>query len=108
MEGVGRQRGLRNWYALYRTRSLHIDAVAAQSDDLAMGARAASERLSHAGHRTMFAQARFFGIDACPNYGQRLVDAGRLTGRVMTTVHTGAALRALTSPTPYPPSSAPA
>ena len=114
---------LDSWYSLYRSRSFQTQVVAAQSDELAMGARAACERIGNAAHREMLVKARFLGVDACPGYGARLVDSGKLAASVTTPANTGEAirhlrrfwdtgrpvpLRALTEPKPYPPSSAPA
>lgn len=111
-----------SWYGLYRSRSINVGVVAAQSDEIAMGARAAWQRLASAPHREMFAKVRLLGVDACPGYGARLVDAGTLTASVTTPANTGEAirqlrqfwdtgrplpLRALTEPLPYPLSSAP-
>ncbi len=112
-----------SWYGLYRSRSFKVGVVAAQSDELAMGARAACDRIANTAHREMLKQARFLGVDACPGYGARLVDAGTLAASVTTPANTGEAirqlcqfwetgrpfpLRVLTEPKPYPPSSAPA
>lgn len=111
-----------SWYGLYRSRSFRVDVVAAQSDELAMGARAACERIANTAHREMLTRARFLGVDACPGYGAKLVDAGKLAASVTTPANTGEAirqlrqfwdagrplpLRALTEPRPYPLSSAP-
>ncbi|MGH9889379.1 MAG: hypothetical protein ACREBE_27840 [bacterium] len=98
-----------------------MDVVAAQNDELAAGARSAVEALTNAAHRELLAKARFLGVDACPGYGQKLVDSGRLFASVTTPANTGEAVRALkrfwdsgaplalksfTEPTPYPPTSA--
>jgi ABC-type sugar transport system substrate-binding protein len=111
-----------NWYALRKGQSFALDVVAAQSDDLAMGARAAARAVAAPAHRDMLARARFLGVDACPGFGKRLVDAGELDASVATPASVGEALRALhafwksgrtvplrtfTDPQPYPASSAP-
>ncbi len=111
-----------SWYGLYRSRSIDVGVVAAQSDELAMGARAAWQSVANPAHREMFGRARLLGVDACPGYGARLVDSGTLTASVTTPANTGEAirhlrqfwdtgrplpLRALTEPRPYPLSSAP-
>lgn len=119
---AGGKAAFESWYALYRTRSFDVKVIAGQSDELAMGAREASQALANAAHRTMFAGARFLGVDACPGFGKKLVDAGTLTASVAAPANTGEAirhlkqfwdadrplpLRALTEPGAYPPSSAP-
>jgi ABC-type sugar transport system substrate-binding protein len=110
-----------SWYGLFRSRSFKVDVVAAQSDELAMGVRAACERIANGAHRDMLTRARFLGVDACPGYGAKLVDAGTLAASVTTPANTGEAirqlrqfwdsgrplpLRALTEPRAYPLSSA--
>ena len=110
-----------SWYGVYKTRDFRVDVVAAQNDDLAVGARNASEALTNAAHRETLGRARFLGVDACPGYGQKLVDEGRLFASVTTPANTGEAVRALkkfwesgtalalksfTEPTPYPLASA--
>lgn len=107
-----------SWYGLYKTRTFRVDVIAAQSDELAVGARAAAEAVTNPVHREIFRQAKVLGVDACPAYGRRLVDAGRLAASVTTPANTGEAIRALrkswesglplalkafTKPTPYPP-----
>ncbi len=110
-----------NWYALYKARSFTVDVVAAQSDDLAMGARAAASAKTNAAHREMLMRARFLGVDACPGFGRKLVDTGELAASVATPASVGDAIRSLhahwqsgqalplrllTVPQPYPASSA--
>jgi ABC-type sugar transport system substrate-binding protein len=110
-----------SWYGLYKTRTFRVDVIAAQSDELAVGAQAAAEAVANPAHREIFRKARVLGVDACPGYGRKLVDAGRLTASVTTPANTGEAIRALkkfwdsgrplplkafTKPTPYPPTAA--
>lgn len=83
------------WYRVYRSRSFDVGVIAAQSDELAMGARAACERLTVPEHRQKLARARLLGIDACPAYGARLVDEGRLAASIRTPANAGEALRLL-------------
>jgi ABC-type sugar transport system substrate-binding protein len=109
-----------SWYGLYKTRTFRVDVIAAQSDELAVGARAAAEAVANPVHRDIFHKAKVLGVDACPGYGRKLVDAGRLAASVTTPANTGEAIRALgkawesgrpiplkafTTPTPYPPTS---
>jgi ABC-type sugar transport system substrate-binding protein len=108
------------WYALFRSRTFVVDAIAAQSDELAIGAREASAAVTRPNHRDMFAKARFLGVDACPAFGRKRVASGELAASVSTPANTGEAIRylvkfwatgepvpirAFTVPTPYPPSS---
>lgn len=111
-----------NWYGLYKARSIAVDVIAAQSDDLAVGARAAARAKTNAAHREILTRARFLGIDACPGFGRKLVDSGELVASVATPASVGEAirslhahwqsgralpLRVLTVPQPYPASSVP-
>jgi ABC-type sugar transport system substrate-binding protein len=110
-----------SWYGLYRSRRFELQAIAAQSDELAIGARRAALAVASPAHRDMLAGAKLLGVDACPAYGQRLVDEGTLAASVVAPANTGDAirhlhrfweagervpLRAFTQPRPYPPSSA--
>jgi ribose transport system substrate-binding protein len=110
-----------SWYGLFKTRSFKVDVIAAQSDELAVGARNACEALPNPAHREMLSKAHFLGVDACPAFGRRLVDQGKLKASVTTPANTAEAIRALrrfwesgkplplkafTDPTAYPPSSA--
>ncbi len=106
-----------DWYRVFKSRHPRLAAVAAQSDELAMGARKAIASVPEA-HRTTLSAARLLGVDACPGYGRRLVDEGTLAASVVTPPNTGVALdllaqfwttarplplRSVTTPTPYPP-----
>jgi ABC-type sugar transport system substrate-binding protein len=109
-----------SWYAQRRGSSFTVDVIAAHSDELAMGARSACRALTNAAHREMLLKAPLLGVDACPSFGRRLVDEGRLTASVVTPATTGDALwslrrfwesgqplslRAFAEPRPYPPAS---
>jgi ABC-type sugar transport system substrate-binding protein len=109
-----------SWYALYKTRSFTVDAIAAHSDELAMGARRGCEAVPNASHRAMLLKAPLLGVDACPAYGRKLVDSGQLRASVLTPATAADAVRglqrfwrtgqplplkALTQPSPYPPDS---
>jgi ABC-type sugar transport system substrate-binding protein len=112
-----------SWYAMRKAQSFVLDVVAAQSDDLAIGARSAAHAVSNPAHRDMLARVRFLGVDGCPAFGRKLVDVGELFASVATPASVGEALRGLqafwktgramplrtfTEPQPYPASSAPA
>jgi ABC-type sugar transport system substrate-binding protein len=106
-----------DWYRVFKSRNPALAAVAAQSDELAVGARTAIRALPDAAHRAVLEKARFLGADACPAYGQRLVDDGTLAASVVAPANTGLALelldafwregqrlplRSFTTPSPYP------
>jgi ABC-type sugar transport system substrate-binding protein len=107
-----------DWYRVFKSRSPALAAVAAQSDELAVGVRSAIRALPDAAHRAALEEARFLGVDTCPGYGRRLVDDGTLAASVVAPANTGLALellhrfwterrplplRAFTAPSPYPP-----
>ncbi len=83
------------WYGIYRKRAFRVDVIATQSDELAVGVRRACEAVADAGHREMLLKAPLLGVDACPDYGRKLVDTGRLTASVVTPANTGEAIRHL-------------
>jgi ABC-type sugar transport system substrate-binding protein len=110
-----------DWYRVFRARNPALVAVAAQSDELAMGVRSAIRGLPDAAQRAALAKAKLLGVDACPGYGKRLVDYGTLAASVVTPANTGLALdllqrfwtmgeppplRSFTEPQPYPATSA--
>ena len=107
-----------DWYRVFKSRNPELLAVAAQSDELAVGVGSAIKALPDAAHRTALSRARLLGVDACPGYGRRLVDEGTLAASVATPANTGLALellhrfwqdgrplplRSFTAPKPYPP-----
>ena len=106
-----------DWYRIFKSRDLSLAAVAAQSDELAVGVSSAIRALPDASHRAVLERAKLFGVDACPSYGRRLVDEGTLAASVTNPANTGLALRLLhdfwsaqqplplrsfTTPSPYP------
>ena len=60
-----------------------------------MGVRRAVEAVEDSEHRAMLLRAPLLGVDACPDYGMKLVDSGRLTASVLTPATTGEAIRHL-------------
>jgi ribose transport system substrate-binding protein len=110
----------KTWYSLFKMRNEAVQIVAAQNDELAVGAREAATAVSNPEHRQMFSQAKYLGIDCSPQYGQRMVDNGTLTASVVMPSNTDVAirhlhafwqdrrampLRAFTEIAPYPPNS---
>jgi ABC-type sugar transport system substrate-binding protein len=109
-----------SWYALYKTRSFTVDVIAAHSDELAVGVGRAIGAIANPAHREMLSRAALLGVDACPAYGRKLVDAGQLRASVFTPATMSDAIRALqafwqssrplplktlSQPSPYPPNS---
>jgi ABC-type sugar transport system substrate-binding protein len=107
-----------DWYRVFKSRNPALAAVAAQSDELAVGTASAIRALGDAAHRAALARAALLGVDACPSYGRRLVDEGTLAASVVNPANTGQAidllhgfwaggqalpLRSFTTPSAYPP-----
>jgi ABC-type sugar transport system substrate-binding protein len=86
---------LNSWYGVFKARTDTIHVVAAQSDELAVGALRAARAVANPLHREMLLKARFLGVDACPTFGKKLVDEGTLAGSVMTPANTDVAIRHL-------------
>jgi ABC-type sugar transport system substrate-binding protein len=84
-----------SWYSLYKTRSISIAVIAAQSDELAIGVRNACKAVTNAAHREMLLKARLLGVDGCPDFGRKLVDSGELYATVVAPANTGEAIRLL-------------
>ena len=83
------------WYGIYKARNPEVHVVAAHNDELAMGALNACKAVPNATHREMLLKARFLGVDCCPTFGKKLVDAGTLAGSIITPANTGEAIRHL-------------
>lgn len=109
-----------NWDRIFKARNISVAAVAAQSDELAIGVRKAIRALAEPARRSALGAARLLGVDACPGYGRRLVDEGALTASVVTPANSALAIerlsafwtaqqplpmRSFTEPSPYPPTS---
>ena len=106
-----------DWYRVFAVRGTAVDAIAAQSDELAMGVRRAALALPASPQADAVRRARLLGVDACPGYGRDLVDGGTLTASVEVPANAGLALellqrfwvrgtplplRSFTEPRPYP------
>lgn len=106
-----------SWYGVFKARNETVHVIAAQNDELAMGARNAAQSVLSPAHKDMFLKARYLGVDASPRYGRRLVDSSSLAASITTPANTGTAiahllafwrdhrpvpLRAFTEVTPYP------
>ena len=84
-----------SWYGVFKSRSEVIHAIAGQSDDVAIGARAAAVAVPNAEHAAMFQKARLFGVGACQGYGRELVDTGALQASVVAPATAGTAVALL-------------
>jgi ABC-type sugar transport system substrate-binding protein len=106
-----------SWYGVFKHRQDRIEAVAGQSDDLAVGVRQAAAKVPNAEHARMFTEAKYFGVGAVPGFGKEKVDGGTLYASIVAPPNTGTAidmlqrfwatgrplpLRSFTDVVPYP------
>ena len=92
VDGIG---AFNSWYGVFKARNDTVQVVAAQNDELAVGARDAAKAVPNPAHREMFLQAKYLGVDASPRYGKKLVDTGTLTASVLMPSNTDVAIRHL-------------
>jgi ABC-type sugar transport system substrate-binding protein len=108
---------MNQWLEILENRPLPKLAVGAQNDAMAMGARAALERLARRRSDLSVDRIPIVGCDGSPGYGKRLVDDGRLAATVVMPPVAGIAVNELAAwgggrprppaeivlrPTPYP------
>jgi ribose transport system substrate-binding protein len=84
-----------SWMLLSTSQKTPIDMIAAQNDDMAMGARKAIQEHSNAAVREKWLSLPFTGVDGLPNTGQEYVRRGLLAATVVTPAITALALEAL-------------
>jgi ribose transport system substrate-binding protein len=85
-------RAVRSWLKLTTSQKSTIDAVAAQDDSMAMGARKAFQELANEVERERWLKLPFIGCDGLPNTGQAWVRTGQLTATVFVPPNTGQAI----------------
>ena len=71
-------RAVRSWLKLTTSQKSQIDAIAAQDDSMAMGARKAFQELPNEIDRDRWLKLPFIGCDGLPNTGQAWVRRGSL------------------------------
>lgn len=111
-----------DWYRVAKARDPVVPVVAGGNDELALGARRACEALGNTQHRDALLEAKYLGVDACPSFGQKLIESRVLHASVLTPANTGLAvshlhrfwtektpvpLRSFTEARAWPPSSLP-
>ncbi|MGC1660306.1 MAG: sugar ABC transporter substrate-binding protein, partial [Candidatus Acidiferrales bacterium] len=111
-------RAVTAWMQLTTSQKAAIDIVAAQNDDMALGARRAFQELRDEAVREKFLRLPFTGCDGLPKTGQLSVRRGLMAATVAIPACTMFALETLitamqggkpapeisfTVPTPYPP-----
>jgi ribose transport system substrate-binding protein len=85
-------RTVSSWLRLSTSHQTHIDAVAAQDDSMAIGARKAFEGLPEGVARDRWLNLPYLGCDGLPNSGQVWVRQGLLTGTIYSPANAGKAV----------------
>ena len=83
------------WLRLSTSRALQMDAVVAQDDSMAMGARKAFQEITDSKQREHWLGLPFAGCDGMPKTGQAWVRNGSLAATVIVPPNTGLALEML-------------
>jgi len=88
-------RTVSSWLRLSTSHQTHIDAIAAQDDSMAMGARKAFEELPEGAARDRWLNLPYLGCDGLPNSGQAWVRRGSLAATIYIPPIAGKALEML-------------
>jgi ABC-type sugar transport system substrate-binding protein len=88
---------VKSWLSLSTSRQLQVGMVAAQNDDMAIGARRAFEELIDVREREQWLRLPFTGCDGLPRSGQEWVRQGKLAATVVCPPIAGDALELLSS-----------
>jgi ribose transport system substrate-binding protein len=86
---------IKSWLSLSTSRDLHVGIIAAQNDDMAIGARRAFEEVSDLGERDAWLKRPIIGCDGVPKSGQKWVREGRLAATVVSPPLTADAIEML-------------
>jgi ribose transport system substrate-binding protein len=86
---------IKSWLSLSTSRQMHIGMIAAQNDDMAIGARRAFEELGDLQERDAWLRLPFIGCDGVPRAGQEWVRQKRLAATVISPPIVGEAMQLL-------------
>jgi ribose transport system substrate-binding protein len=89
------ERAVSAWLRLSTSQRAQIDAIAAQDDSMAIGARRAFEQLPGASEKAKWLALPFLGCDGLPKTGQSWVRSGVLTATIVIPPNTPLALETL-------------
>ncbi len=81
-------KAIASWLRLSTSRQNRIDAIVAQNDAMAMGARKAFQEISDSRERDRWMLLPFTGVDAVPKTGQSWVKSGLLAASVIVPTNT--------------------
>jgi ABC-type sugar transport system substrate-binding protein len=83
------------WLRLSTSRTLQMDAIVAQDDSMAIGARKAFQEISDSQQKEHWLSLPFMGCDGMPKTGQAWVRSGLLAATVIVPPNAGLALEML-------------
>lgn len=83
------------WLRLSTSRALQMDAIVAQDDSMAIGARKAFQEITDSQQREHWLSVPFTGCDGLPKTGQAWVRSGSLAATVIVPANAGLALEML-------------
>jgi ribose transport system substrate-binding protein len=86
---------IKSWLSLSTSRDLHVGIIAAQNDDMAIGARRAFEEVGDLGERDAWLTRPIIGCDGVPKSGQKWVRDGKLSATVVSPPLVGEAIQLL-------------
>jgi len=89
------QRTVRSWLKLSTSQKAVIDAIGAQDDSMAIGARKAFQEVANESDRERWLKLPFTGCDGLPKTGQAWVRSGLLAATVYSPPNTGLAIEML-------------
>lgn len=89
------QKTVRSWLKLTTSQKAVIDAIGAQDDSMAIGARKAFQEILNESDRERWLKLPFTGCDGLPKTGQAWVRSGLLAATVYSPPNTGLAIEML-------------
>jgi ribose transport system substrate-binding protein len=89
------RKAVTSWLSLLTSQKAKMDAVLAQNDAMAMGARNAFQAIANEVERERWLALPFLGCDGVPKTGQAWVRSGALKATIMTPPNTGLAMEML-------------
>lgn len=89
------QRAVEGWLCLSTSQKAQLDMVAAQNDQMALGARKAFEQVSDLVDRERWLNLPFTGVDGVPKTGQAWVRTGLLAATVIVPTQSAQAVSML-------------
>ena len=89
------QKAISSWLRLSTSRQTRIDAIIAQNDAMAVGARKAFQEIGDVRERDRWLNLPYTGVDGVPKTGQAWVKSGLLAATVVVPTNTDAGLEML-------------